>query len=439
MNAALLMGYLAYEALHALDFDKLRQNFYKKVKTLDDFSKFVNKNLGSCISVALVVVILVTMAVYPALPMSDLNKANSEGALFETASSGGLGMSYEWFESLNWMKTNTPDPQGSPIQSSFDYLNGTYTEPANGGEYNYPSSAYGVMSWWDYGHQIEYVGQRIPNANPFQAGIIEMNNTAGPSYFFTSQSEQAAYDNLNKLGSRYVVIDNAMATGKFYAITAWINDTDGWMDSGSVNLGTTGGTVTLGFDSSKFTNSTMYKLYYGDADGMSHFRLVHDSAGDYVISCGYANLNTKVTTQYLTRDVPDYTNASALYDQAKTPVWVNKGVDLVWGARPPEKNVKIFEKVNGATITGSAPAGIQVNASVTLQSGDRQFTYTNTAVAQNGSYSITVPYPTEAMNGTGYSSDVTPISKYTISYGNTTKSVDVPESAVMNGNTVQVS
>ena len=166
VNASLLMGYLAYEALHALDFDRLRQNFYKKVKTFDDFSKFVNKNLGSCISVALVVVILVTLAVYPALPMSDLNKANSEGALFQTASSGGLGMSYEWFESLNWMKANTPDPQGSPIQSSFDYLNGTYTEPANGDEYNYPSSAYGVMSWWDYGHQIEYVGAEDPQRKP---------------------------------------------------------------------------------------------------------------------------------------------------------------------------------------------------------------------------------------------------------------------------------
>ena len=23
-------------------------------------------------------------------------------------------MPYEWFESLNWMRTHTPDPQGSP-------------------------------------------------------------------------------------------------------------------------------------------------------------------------------------------------------------------------------------------------------------------------------------------------------------------------------------
>ena len=27
------------------------------------------------------------------------------------------------------------------------------------------------MSWWDYGHIITFIGHRIPNANPFQAGI----------------------------------------------------------------------------------------------------------------------------------------------------------------------------------------------------------------------------------------------------------------------------
>jgi len=125
INASLLMGYLAYEALHALNFDKLRENFYKKVKNFEDFSKFFGKNLGSCISVALVALIFVALASYPALPMSDGNHANQEGVLFQTASAGGLGMSHEWFEALDWMKTNTPDPQGSTVQPGFDYLNGT--------------------------------------------------------------------------------------------------------------------------------------------------------------------------------------------------------------------------------------------------------------------------------------------------------------------------
>jgi dolichyl-diphosphooligosaccharide--protein glycosyltransferase len=441
VNSALLMGYLLYEVLNTLDFEKLKQNFTRKVKSYEDFTRFASKNLGGCISVALVIAIFLLMAVYPALPLSDSTGANKEGVLFQTANSGGVGMSHEWYEALTWMKNNTPDPQGSTIQANFDYLSGTYSAPASGVRYDYPSSAYGVMSWWDYGHMIEYVAQRAPNANPFQAGIIEENNTAGPSYFFTSLNETSAYDNLNKLGSRYVVIDNLMATVKFWAIQEWIGDKDGWFDSGTVDLGNNRGTVTLGFDSGKFYNSTMYKLYYGDADGMSHFRLVHDSAGDYVISLGYANVQTQYYTNYYTRPVTNYTEAEALYESGKQPVWLNSDVrnELVWGARPPEKNVKVFEKVLGATLTGSAPDGVQVNASVTLQSGDRQFTYTNSAVAHNGSYSITVPYPTEAMKGTDYSYDVVPVSKYTVVYGDTTKTVDVPETSVMNGGTIQVS
>lgn len=438
VNVALVAGFVAYEVYNALDLGKLEEGFVKKVKTWDDFSKFVKKNTGRCIVATIAVLALLFVAMYPALPMSDPYGRNQEGTLWYTASGGAATVPYEWFESLNWMRTHTPDPQGNPVSSSFDYANGTYTQPPIGQKFNYPSSAYGVMSWWDYGHDIEYIANRIPNANPFQAGIIEENGTAGPSYFFTSQNETSAYNNLNKLGSRYVVIDYQMATGKFPAITEWINDTSGWFDTAAANLGGTSGSVGLNIDSSKFYNSTMYRLYYGDCDGMSHFRLVHDSAGDYTISFAYANLQSQYVNMFATKTVSNYTDAYSLQQSAINPTWINTGTDLIWGARPPVKYVKVFEKVKGATITGNAPDGSLVNASVTLQSQDRQFTYTNSGVAQNGTYSITVPYASEPMNGTDYSSDVVPITKYTIEYGNTTRTVDVPESAVMNGDAVQV-
>ncbi len=53
-------------------------------------------------------------------------------------------------------------------------------------------------------------------------------------------------------------------------------------------------------------------------------------------------------------------------------------------------------------------------------------------------YAITVPYASEPMKGDNYSSDVRPLGQYTISYGNTTKTVDVPELAVQNGGTIEV-
>ena len=101
--------------------------------------------------------------------------------------------------------------------------------------------------------------------------------------------------------------------------------------------------------------------------------------------------------------------------------------------------MKVFEKVKGATITGSAPDGTMVNATVSLKSDSgRAFNYTQSVVASNGAYAITVPYPTEAMKGDGYSYSVTPVSKYEITYGGSSKQVDVSEEAVMDGKTVQV-
>jgi dolichyl-diphosphooligosaccharide--protein glycosyltransferase len=37
--------------------------------------------------------------------------------------------------------------------------------------FEYSSESYGVMSWWDYGHYITTIASRIPNNNPFQAGV----------------------------------------------------------------------------------------------------------------------------------------------------------------------------------------------------------------------------------------------------------------------------
>ncbi len=135
---------------------------------------------------------------------------------------GGPGMGYEWFSSLTWLRDNTPDPQGSPVQSDFNYAGGTYAKAynSNGTWADYPSSAYGVMSWWDYGHDIEYVAHRAPNANPFQAGILENGGNDGSCKFFLATDEADGYRNLQNLGSKYVMIDLEMATTKFAAIAS---------------------------------------------------------------------------------------------------------------------------------------------------------------------------------------------------------------------------
>ncbi|HQA80016.1 MAG TPA: oligosaccharyl transferase, archaeosortase A system-associated, partial [Methanoregulaceae archaeon] len=130
---------------------------------------------------------------------------------YAVASSGGIRMNQDWRESLEWMNGNTP-------VTGVDYY--TIYEKDN---FTYPATAYGVMSWWDYGHLITYLANRIPNANPFQAGVAGPN---GSATFFVSGMESATNEVANNQGTRYVVTDIEMATGKFWAMATWYNTTE---------------------------------------------------------------------------------------------------------------------------------------------------------------------------------------------------------------------
>ena len=127
-----------------------------------------------------------------------------------------------WHEALVWMRENTPDPFQDP---DFYYEYEGYARPAEGEDYAYPASAYGVMSWWDYGHWITYIAHRIPNANPHQQGAVEA------ARFFTEGNVSVANQMLDELGSRYVIIDLLMAIhqvnpeagkyGNYHAMIEW--------------------------------------------------------------------------------------------------------------------------------------------------------------------------------------------------------------------------
>ncbi len=160
------------------------------------------RNLGPrFVSIALGVIVVFFLAFYPLIgKVESMKKIES-------------GTTDDWHESLLWMRDNTPDP--FPDDPNFYYE--LYTRPATGEAYNYPSSAYGVMSWWDYGHWITDIAHRIPNANPHQAGAVSA------AEYFTAQDESSGNAILDRLGSKYVVIDieMAMAQWKFYAMVLW--------------------------------------------------------------------------------------------------------------------------------------------------------------------------------------------------------------------------
>lgn len=129
---------------------------------------------------------------------------------YATASLQVNRMNSNWKESLEWMQNGTP-ATGMDMKKVY----------AKQG-FVYPPEAYGVMSWWDYGHMITYIAERIPNANPFQQGVAGPDGAAA---YFVSTNETESNRILDVKETRYVVTDIEMAVAKFWAMATWYNST----------------------------------------------------------------------------------------------------------------------------------------------------------------------------------------------------------------------
>ena len=327
-----------------------------------------------------------------------------------TAKYGG-GPTNDWFESLSWMRNNTPD-------TGVDYYAPYDRPPINETtgrieDYNYPESAYSVISWWDYGHWITRIARRIPVANPFgQQGIggPYQGNDPGACVFFVTTNVSEANNVADALDVRYVVTDFMMADAfnvfynKFNAMTVWFGDTGGYYTQ--VDDPDKGPQIT---PSTKYFSTMVARLHIFDGRGVAleefyleplrHYRLIHESPSNIIVMGGQ-----------------------------------------------PIKYVKVFEYVKGAKIKGTAPIGslVEIATNVSTNRG-REFIYAERMMS-NGTYEFTVPYSTEGPIDGGTNFDVF-ASPYTVSVGYVTnatvawteeKEVNVPEEAVMEGKTITV-
>jgi len=214
VNAALLTGYFFWKML---DLAGLRKLLAKPKELVGEVRKFKKKRKkdrekpkpktfvqpkGVWVRV-IVVGIIVFLVVFFPLPHN-----NNLSYVTLLAKSPNAIMTEGWYNSSLWLQDNTPEPFGDP-----DFYYELYPPKS---EFEYPETAYGVMSWWDYGYFIMQIGHRIPNANPGQAGA----DRAGQ--FFITQNESSANKLADELGTKYVMIDYAMATpAKFYAMAEW--------------------------------------------------------------------------------------------------------------------------------------------------------------------------------------------------------------------------
>ena len=213
-----LVGWREALAQKTMTAKALKKSKNKELEEHRAFNYFKPKYVSGFLSM----IIIFFLTVYPNLLYGSSNDSgwSPKNSATLSLASNPYSISTDWYDAMIWMKDNTPEPFGS---DSFYYS--LYKAPANGQPYAYPDTAYGVMSWWDYGHWITCIAHRIPNANPFQTGIGGTNGPGanasanpGACTFLLAQDEQAGSQILDALGSRYIVINYETAVISQYSI-----------------------------------------------------------------------------------------------------------------------------------------------------------------------------------------------------------------------------
>jgi dolichyl-diphosphooligosaccharide--protein glycosyltransferase len=384
VNLALMVGYVgAVLSERILKFGGWRLPFNKE-----------NISFSNVLPSVLVVMVLLFFA-YPAFSETYASSIYGGGE----PSGGGFT---EWLDVLHWMRNNTPDP-------GLNYL-AIYAMPENSSSpYPYPETAYGVMSWWDYGHIITYWAHRIPNANPFQSGIGGgIQHSPGASTFLTAKSEEEANKVLDALGTngkpgaRYIVSDGYMAYGIMDVFGIW-NEDYGYR----VQVQTSQGPQVV--PSSKYYDNMEAKLHIFDGNGLKNYRLVHESP---------ANPNTEGGYQ---------------------EKYYKNVYNVLYGGNIPVEDsglVKVFEYVKGAKITGSAPPNTTVTLTNIIKTNTGRTIQYSQNTSSNGTYEFTVPYSTLGPIPGETQFDTKPTGPYTIVAGNVSKTIDISEKDVLDGSTV---
>ena len=403
-------------------------------------------------------VVLLVLAPVLAVPIT-VGGSTTQTAL-DASANNGPGAVVIWDESLSWLASETPRPGdlgGADNADALPYL-GTFE---NSGDFAYPAGSYGVMSWWDYGHWITLLGERIPHANPFQQHASQAAN------FLLADSEEAsiaavAEQSSEGASTRYVMIDWQMATpgSKFNAPTVWYSAEEGVSQRTFLRpiyrFNDEGQVVSVAqLRTDRFYDATMTRLYYYHGSAVDPVPVVTDwervdaqtadgpitldAAADpsaplvqefetmaeaeaYLANDSTAQLGgvgalpterVPAMTEYRLVHVSDTSAAAQIEGTTNSnarAIGLNPAVNVPTTA----SWVKTFERVPGATVSGSgAPAGAEVTASVELAipQTDQTFTYVQYAQADaDGRFRLQLPYATAGYDAYGPAEGYTNVS-----------------------------
>lgn len=237
---------------------------------------------------------------------------------------------------------------------------------------------YGVLSWWDYGNWILLQSRRPVVANNFQAGAQDA------ARFFLSETEDEAIAVAEARDIRYVITDYKIVYTKLPAIPPWIGE-----DPDSYIVISTDPDIVTFEHTKRFLSTTLARLHLFDSSELGSFRLVFES---------------KATK----------------------------------GLRFPASEVKVFERVAGARISGTTPYERPMGVILEMTSNQgRWFHYYNSVMPVDGRYEITVPYSTDGGPGVHSTGPylVGPVEDFA---GGDYRIVDLTEEDVLSGGVVEV-
>jgi len=449
-----LNAYVLKAVLGALDLDK-------PASAVEDVSWY---QVGTVTVVVLLVLVPVAAPAVAGATANDSRQGspspvtltNSQGQQVPLQSAvtigqdNGPGGVTDWADAMEWYDANTPDQGtfgGADNADELEYY-GTYGQTD---DFDYPEGAFGVVSWWDYGHWMTVEGDAIPHANPFQQGA----NTA--ANFLLADNESQAQSVLEGIEeddakNRYVAVDWKMvmpprpdlgagqskfgAPVVFYDGPRNLSSSDFYRQAANAR-----------FDNGQITNarylqqspllkkqayfeSMMVRLYryHGSAKQAQPVVMDWRQSGT---TFDFFDASTNNTRQFDTmseaeayvandttaqiggiQDLPQEDVAAlehyrlvGVSDDSTAPanLWYF-GNELNPAYYPTA--VKLFERVEGAEVTGTGPVNETVRASVTLnmsqmsnaQGLSPEFTYTQYAeTGLDGEFTMTLPYST-----TGY-------------------------------------
>jgi dolichyl-diphosphooligosaccharide--protein glycosyltransferase len=392
------------------------------------------------------VVLLVLGPLVPPLAAASVQESRQTGAPAWVGPAGQAtspGSASVWADSADWVANNTPDPgtygDGGEPMAYYGAVDRT-------DDYQYPEGAYGVMSWWDYGHWITVMGERIPHANPFQ------QNARSASSFLQAQNESRANlvldalpglrgqsDRIDEMSDedlaevasglpeeqaaedvQYVMIDDQTAGEKFGAVVQWAGPgQNAYFQRERFQYQTTQGVRNASPTSTteRYEDTILYELYYEDATDLSNYRLVHENPRYSIVGGRFSVQSGQVSpllsqplrggggwNQGLANSSRQLTTARQRTDlrqrQGQPGVALPAGNGAHLYDAHVESRVKTFERVPGATVEGRL-ANPDPNAtyrlSVTMRtSAGRPFDYNRTIEpGPDGSFSATVPYATD--------------------------------------------